>query len=111
MDIDDHTLIISDWLDPILLSWRNNVITYNNGMEIYNERKYNWNSYLQSRYTNESKKCYVDIPIDALPTLDAYLQIYVFKWSMWSPNLSKAIKYALLSKEEKRSTYDADFEL
>ena len=111
MDIDDHTLIISDWLDPILLSWRNNVITYNNGMEIYNERKYNWNSYLQSRYTNESKKCYVDIPIDALPTLDAYLQIYAFKWSMWPPNLSKAIKYALLSKEEKRSTYDADFEL
>ena len=33
-------------------------------------------------YTNESKKCYVDIPIDALLTLDEYLQIYVFKWSM-----------------------------
>ena len=37
---------------------------------------------LQSRYKNESKKCYVDIPIDALPTLDEYLQIYVFRWSM-----------------------------
>ena len=61
--------------------------------------------------TNESKKCYVDIPIDALPILDEYLQINVFKWSMWSPNLSKAIKYALPSKEEKRSTYDADFEV
>ena len=35
-----------------------------------------------SRYTNEFTRCFVDIPIDALPTLDAYLQIYVFKWSM-----------------------------
>ena len=64
-----------------------------------------------SKYTNESTMCYVDIKIDVLPTLDAYLQIYVFKWSMSSPNLSKAIKYALLSIEEKRSTYDAEFEL
>ena len=37
---------------------------------------------IQSRYTNESKKCYGDIPIDALPTLDEYLQIYVCKCSM-----------------------------
>ena len=64
-----------------------------------------------SRYTNESTRCYVDVPIDALPTLGEYFQIYVFKWSMWSPNLSKAIKYALLSIEEKRSTYDAELEL
>ena len=99
MDIDDHTLIISDWLDPILLRQCNNVITYNNGKEIYIERKYNWNSNdknVNSRYTNEFTRCFVDIPIDALPTLDEYLQIYVFKWSMWSSNLSKDIKYALL---------------
>ena len=44
MDIDDHTLIISDWLDPILLRQCNNVITYNNGKEIYIEREYNLNS-------------------------------------------------------------------
>ena len=35
-----------------------------------------------SKYTNVSTKCYVDIPTDVLPTLDEYLQIHVFKWSM-----------------------------
>ena len=35
-----------------------------------------------SKYINESTKCYVDIPTYVLPTLDEYLQIYVFKWSM-----------------------------
>ena len=64
-----------------------------------------------SKYTNESTRCNVDIPIHALPILDEYSQIYFFKWSMWSPNLSKAIKYALLSIEEKRSIYDAEIEL
>ena len=98
MDIDDHTLIISDWLDPILLRRCNNVITYNNG--IYNGKFTMSKNIIEIRmilriqvmfhftYKNESTKCYVDILIDALPTLDEYLQIYVFKkWSMWSPNL------------------------
>ena len=26
----------------------------------------------RSRYTNESTRCYVDVPIDALPTLGEY---------------------------------------